>query len=206
VGGVVVPDGEAPRAAEALAHETLSPSMFNNGVRTFIFGALVAQGAGIEHDAEASYIAALLHNLGLAAPYADDRRFEVSGADGARAKALARGFSEDRAQKVWDAVALHTQIGIASAKGGEVALVHLGASADVVGLGLDELPAERVSQTLAEYPRLRFKQEISEALVSAARRNPDAYVLTFLADALRDLNIAPLPTFERLLFSAPFDE
>lgn len=206
VAGITIPDSELARGAEDLVRETSPPYLFNHCARTFVFGALAAKRAGIEHDAEASYVAAILHDLGLVPPYADDRRFEVSGADAARAFVLQRGFPERRAERVWDAVALHAQTGIAAAKGAEVAMVHLGVSVDVVGVGYENLPADLIRETVAAYPRLHFKKQMQDTLIAAANRNPGAYVLSWMADAIREHDIAPLPTFERLLFGAPFDE
>lgn len=206
VAGIRIPDSAVARAAEEIVRETSPPYLFNHCARTYVFGTLAAQREGIQHDAEASYVAAMLHDLGLVSPYADDRRFEVSGADAAREFALQRGFSERRADRVWDAVALHAQLGIASAKGGETALVHLGASVDVVGAGREDLPTRLVQETLAAYPRLRFKQEFRRTLIEAAKRNPDAYVLSWMADIVRGHGIAPLPSFEQLFLAAPFAE
>lgn len=206
VAGIAIPDSTLARGAEELAREASPAYLFNHCARTYVFGELVARRTGIEHDAEASYVAAILHDLGLVSPYADDRRFEVSGADAARSFVLQRGFSEQRAERVWDAVALHAQVGIASARGGEAAVVHLGASVDVVGVGHGDLPPELVRETIAAYPRLHFKREFKKTLVEAARRSPDAYALSWMAETVRGHGFAPLPSFEQLLRGAPFEE
>jgi hypothetical protein len=203
VAGITIPDSELARGAEDLVRETSPPYLFNHCARTFVFGALAARRAGIEHDGEASYLAAMLHDLGLVPPYADDRRFETSGADAARSFVLQRGFSEAWAEKVWDAVALHAQIGIAEARGAEVTVVHLGASVDVVGVGYENLPADLIQETVAAYPRLHFKQRFQKTLIEAAKRNPNAYVLSWMADTVREHGIASLPTFEQLLSASP---
>jgi len=206
VAGVQVPRGPTAQATEAAVREVMPPALFNNGVRTYLYGSMIARQGGIDHDSELFYVGALMHNLGLVAPYADERRFEVSGADAGRDFALKHGMPAEKAQVVWDTVALHTSLGIASARGGEVALVHLGTSADVVGIGVDEFPEGFVDAVLREYPRLGFKQELLRSLISAAERSPEAYALTFMADTIRERKMAPLPTFEQLLVGAPFDE
>lgn len=206
VAGIPIPDSAVARAAEELVRKTSPTYLFNHCARTYVLGALVARRAGIEYDAEGSYVAAMLHDLGLVSPYSDERRFEVSGADAAREFALQGGLSEQRADLVWDAVALHAQLGIALVKGGEVALVHLGASVDVVGVGYEDLPTDLVQKTIAAYPRLRFKQEFMRTLIEAAKRSPDAYALSWMADIIREHGIAPLPSFEQLLLDAPFPD
>lgn len=206
IAGVKIPNSPIARAATTLVREAMPPALYNNGVRTYLYGSMIAKQDKIDHDHELFYVGAMMHNLGLIVPYADERRFEVSGADAAREFALRRGMSTEKAQIVWDAVALHTSLGIASAKGGEVALVHLGTSVDVVGIGVDALPEAFVDAVLGVYPRLGLKQDLLDCLVSAAKRNPEAYALTFMADVIKERAMAPLPTFEQLLLGAPFDE
>lgn len=77
-----------------------------------------------------------MHDLGLTERFDAEQRFEVNGADAARAFVLEQGLSDEKAEIVWDAIALHTSIGIAIRKQPEIALVHLGATADLLGSGL----------------------------------------------------------------------
>ena len=61
----------------------------------------------------------------------------------------ARGLSEERAEIVWDAIALHTSIGIANRKRPEIALANAGIGIDVSKRGAERLPpgfAERCSR------------------------------------------------------------
>ena len=46
-----------------------------------------------------------------------------------------RSWTPERADRVWEAIALHTSAGIASRMAAEIALVHLGAGLDFLGLG-----------------------------------------------------------------------
>jgi len=48
---------------------------------------------------------------------------------------LQNGYQKKKAEAVWDAIALHTSIGIASRKAPEIALVHLGATIGRIRLG-----------------------------------------------------------------------
>lgn len=70
---------------------------------------------------------------------------------------------------VWDAIALHTSLGIASRKQPEIALVHLGASADVLGVRIADIPPETVEQVIDMYPRLGFNAAMTELLVSTSQ-------------------------------------
>ena len=72
-------------------------------------------------DEEAASCGAVLHDLGLVPAY----RFEVDGADPAREFCSKYQGSPERADLVWEAIALHPSVGIAFWVAAEIALVHL---------------------------------------------------------------------------------
>jgi UTP:GlnB (protein PII) uridylyltransferase len=78
---------------------------------------------GLKCDRELLYLGAIMHDLGLTERFDAEQRFEVNGADAARAFVLEHGLSDEKAEIVWDAIALHTSIGIAVRKQPEIALV-----------------------------------------------------------------------------------
>ena len=92
-------------------------------------------------------------------------RFEVDGAAAARDFCLKHQVSRERADLVWQAIALHTSPGIAARMASEIALVHLGAGLELLGLGLDQVPPQVVEEVLGKYPRLNFKTEFRRLLV-----------------------------------------
>ena len=77
-------------------------------MRCYWFGELFAQQEGKKIDSELMFLSAVLHDLGLTNHAPGSHRFEIEGAGAARTFLLERGVAEDRAQKVWDNVALHT--------------------------------------------------------------------------------------------------
>src|SRR2546427_5388522 len=93
VGGELVlllPDSPAVRDAYAQAEAESQPWLFNHVMRSWLYGAKLAQRRGLAPDAELVAVAVLLHDLGLARGGAPDRRFEVVGADIGRALARMR--------------------------------------------------------------------------------------------------------------------
>src|SRR5438128_10042901 len=82
-------------------------------MRSWLYGAKLAQRRGLAPDAELAAVAVLLHDLGLARGGAPDRRFEVVGADIGRAFALTHDMGERCAEAVRDSIARHTTPSIA---------------------------------------------------------------------------------------------
>ena len=104
--GVRVPD--SPLIAEALeyAQHVYEPYLFNHTVRSWLFAATVGQLKNIDCDLEVVAIGTILHDIGLTAGLSGPNRFEVNGAAAARSFVKERGFSDLRAQLIWDLVAL----------------------------------------------------------------------------------------------------
>jgi hypothetical protein len=125
-------------------------------------------------DEEAAFCAALLHDFGLIPPYRRDDRFEIDGADAARDFCTRHHVSPERAALIWGAIALHTSPGIPTRLASEMALVHLGAGLDFLGLGLDQVPPEVLEEILEQYPRMKFKSEFRNLLVEHCQHNPAA--------------------------------
>ena len=172
--------------------------------RTFVFGSLATQAAGLEVDEEIAYVAAILHDLGLTTQYGGDRRFEIDGADVAKSWALANGMSDTEADHVWHAIALHTSAGIADNRSPECALVHWGAGTDVIGLGMENFPPAALAAVHAAFPREGFAYGIADLLETAALRAPSAYALTFMSGTVNRLCNAGLPSLEEQLRHDPF--
>src|SRR5437016_3165164 len=105
---LLLPDSPAVREAYAQAEAESRPWLFNHVMRSWLYGAKLAQRRGLAPDAELVAVAVLLHDIGLARGGAPDRRFEVVGADLGRAFALSHDMGERRAEVVWDSIALHT--------------------------------------------------------------------------------------------------
>jgi hypothetical protein len=175
------PDSELCRRATALVAGASPPFLFNHCARTFLFGDALGQRDGLKYDRELLYLSAMLHDLGLTDSYGGSgQRFEVEGADRARAFVVEHGLAGDRADIVWDAIALNTSFGIALRKGPEVALTHLGASADFLGTRLADVDPRTVARIVGGYPRRDFIASATDLLVGCARRAPEWVPGTFL--------------------------
>jgi HD superfamily phosphodiesterase len=207
VAGVRVPDSELCLKAVHYMRQLSRPVVYNHVLRTFVFGSLIAGQQGMRYDEELFFLGAALHDLGLTERFGGPERFEVAGADAAAAFLAEQGVPEDRREVVWDAVALHTSVGIASRKRPEIALVHIGAGVDVMGMGFDIIPSEAVERTLEAYPRLDFKKAFAETLIDTIKANPEAVHMTWLAPtAERHVPHFHCADFVAVMSAAPFEE
>jgi hypothetical protein len=205
---VGAPDSELCQRATALVAELSPPFLFNHCARSFLFGDAIGKRDGLRYDRELLYLSAILHDLGLTDAYVGgDQRFEVEGADRARAFLVEHGLHEAKADVVWDAIALNTSFGIALRKGPEIALAHLGVSADFLGTRLADVSSETVAQIVREYPRPDFISSATNLLAGCARRKPQFVPGTFLEMVVH--SHAPdvrVPTWADLLAQSPWKE
>jgi hypothetical protein len=206
IGGVRVPDSALVGRAIRLAHEVSSPLVFKHVMRTFAFGSLLARQNGVGYDEEVACLGAVLHDLGLTDYAPGPRRFEVEGADAARRFVLQHRLAEDKAELVWDAIALHTSLGIAGEKRLEIALTHLGASVDVLGIGLEAIDAPLLEQILSLYPRDGFKTQFFDLLVATFARKPVlATAHSWAMEICRyHVHDYACPTFQQMMLGAKF--
>ena len=158
-------------------------------------------------DPELLAVSGVLHDLGLTDRYTAEDRFEVDGANAARAFPKDRGISTQQTQVVWDAIALHTTPTIALHKEPEVVMTHSGIAVDVLGVGLDRIPQAKQRAILTEFPRLAFKNQFQACLCNVVRRKP----ATSFDNILRDFGIRYVegftpPNFADLAANAPFSE
>jgi hypothetical protein len=205
--GIKVTDTALVRDAVALARTSLEPYLFNHSMRSWLFGVLLSEDAERAPDPELLAVSTVLHDLGLAGRYTAENRFEVDGADAARAFLKDRGISMQQTQVVWDAIALHTTRSIALHKEPEVVMTHSGIAVDVIGAGLDRIPQDKLRAVLTEFPRLALKNQFQACLCNVVRRKPATSFDNFLRDfGTRYVDGFTAPSFVDLLANAPFPE
>jgi HD domain len=202
-----IPDSEICKKATQLTTEVSPSFLCNHCIRMFLFGDFLGKRDGLKCDRELLYLGAVMHDLGLTDRFVREQRFEVDGADAARAFVLEHGLSDEKAEIVWDAIALHTSSGIASHKQPEIALVHLGASADVMGMRIADISPEIVEQVLEAYPRLGINASMTELLVSQVKQKPQVAAFSWLAEVGRGcIHGFTSPNWQAMLDRSPFAE
>jgi hypothetical protein len=208
IAGIAVPDTDLVREATTLVREAADDNLFNHSRRVYFWGLLKAAARGLRVDPELAYVGALFHDLGLTPAYrTKDRRFELDGAEAARAFLLERGRSEEDALNVWLGIALHTTPEVPHHLAPEVAVVILGVETDVVGVGLDEIGDDQREAVVAAHPRHDFKNCILRAFYEGMVERPQTTFGTMNDDVLAHFD----PSFRRtdlveLIQNSPWPE
>lgn len=205
---LVIPDTKLAQSALALLNASSPQFLCNHCLRTYAFGVMGARHLGRTFDPEIGFVAAALHDLGLLPEYeGTTERFELDSADAARKFVIEHGLDERKADLVWDAIALHSTVGVALRKEPEVALVHIGAGVDVFGAILDQFPPEAVEAVIDAYPRLGFKAAFLEIVLGYATRKPAQQAFTWTS-VLAHSHVPgfPCPTVTQAYAAAAFAE
>src|SRR4051794_16692130 len=173
IAGIPIPDSTIAREATEFVQDVSTPLLFDHSRRVFLWGSLQAEQLGLDYDPELAYVGAMFHDIGLVEGHrSQHERFEIDGANAARAFLERHGLAEERVMTVWESIALHTTPEVPRYKQPEVRLVTLGVEYDVLGLHFDQLTPDQRDAVLAVHPRTGFKTGIVEAFSAGMRDKP----------------------------------
>jgi hypothetical protein len=182
VAGVTVIDTPIVARAMELARAHSEPFLFNHAVRSWLFAVRLGQLQDIPYDPEVVAVGSLLHDLGLTDSFTGPRRFEIEGADAARAFAREEGLDDRRAQLVWDTVALNSTPSIALHKETDVALCTAGIGLDYGGPQYDRIPPGEMKSILDAFPRLDMKRAFTDSVCRIVKTRPGSTYDNFARD------------------------
>jgi HD superfamily phosphodiesterase len=197
IAGISIPDTALVRDITEHVRENEDDLLFNHSRRVFLFGALMARRRGLQPDPELLYAAAMFHDVGLTAAYSTSQlRFEVDGANAARAFLTERGIESARVSTVWTGIALHTTPGIPEFMAPEIASVTMGVETDVLGIWYDSLSEQERAEVVAAHPRPDFKNRILAAFTDGNLHRPESTFGNVNADVLAHF----MPGYRRVDF------
>jgi hypothetical protein len=206
LGGITVLDTPLIARAMDYARTHSEPFLFNHAVRSWLFAVRLGQLQGVPHDAEVVAVGSLLHDLGLPNSFTGPKRFEIEGADAARAFAREQGLDDRRVQLIWDSVALNSTPSIGLYKEAEVALCTAGIGLEF-GFQYDQIPPTEMKSVLAAFPRLEMKRCFTDSVCRIVTTKPETTYDNFA----RDFGERFVPGYKRpstvdFLMNAPFEE
>ena len=206
LGGVTVIDTPLVARAMELARTHSEPYLFNHSVRSWLFAVRLGQLQGIAHDEEVVAVSSLLHDLGLTDGFTGPKRFEIEGADAARAFAREQGLDDRRVQLIWDTVALNSTPSIAFYKETEVALCTAGIALDWGGFQYDRVPPEEMKDILTAFPRLDMKRCFTHSVCQIVKTKPETTYDNFARDfGARFVEGYKEPSTVDILMNSPFE-
>jgi hypothetical protein len=160
--------------------EQCPPVVVAHSERSYQFAAAFAAADGVALDAEVLYLGTVLHDVGLSPAASGSDRFEVRGADRVRALLRERGMERDRADNVWDCIAMHASSALARNKSSETRYSNRGIALDVAGRGAEALTPSFVRAVLDRWPRHEFPAGFERVLADEVRTNPDSVRMSWL--------------------------
>jgi HD domain len=207
IAGIAIPNSAIAREATEFVEDTSTQLLFDHSRRVFLWASLQAERLSLDYDAELLYVGAMFHDIGLVEGHRSaHERFEIDGANAARAFLERHGLPEEQVMTVWKSIALHTTRQVTDYMGPEVRLVALGVQYDVLGSQFDTLTAEQRDAVVAAHPRTGFKTGMIRALSAGVRDKPETATATMMTDILE----ATVPGYVRpnvcdAIQNSPFD-
>ncbi len=161
------PDSALARTVLERVEQASPPFLLQHLHRVRAWGHLLAQRNGHRLDDELFYLAALLHDWGLAGgePAPGSCCFALDGAEGALSLLLGEGMPAHRATAVANAICLHLNVRVSLAHGREAHYLHAAAGLDVIGLRRGKIPEPWLRRVLAEHPRTDWEEGIVPRLL-----------------------------------------
>ncbi|MBD0741453.1 HD domain-containing protein [Streptomyces sp. CBMA152] len=173
VAGVRVPAGRAAEAARLVCEEYADEALYHHSVRSYFFGAAWAEARGLGFDRELLFVSALLHDLGLVAPFdSHTLSFEEAGGHLARVFTAGLGWPTERRDRAAELIVLHMRDDVAPERDVESRLLQVGTSADVSGAGLEAFDPSFTDALVVAYPRLGFAKSFVRLFQDQAERKP----------------------------------
>jgi hypothetical protein len=210
VAGIALPRTPLGSAAAGFARAHCPDYLFNHCMRTYLFGALQLARSATTYRAEAAFVGAALHDLGLLPEFESPKgSFEVDGANAAERWVRDSQGSAQEADVVWHAVEMHDgAFALTRRQGPEAMLVSSGAAIDVYGPDPGDLEERQIAEVVAAFPRLGFKRRFTALLIDHCGRKPDSQRATWLEGLCRAHATHPLPdeAVERHIAAASFGE
>lgn len=181
---VRLPDTPAAKEAEGIADE-FPPYMFHHSHRSYLWALALANLDSLKPDEELLYISCLLHDAGMLGIGERERDacFTLASADAAARCAAAGngGWTDDRRDRLMEAITLHINPTVDTSEGVEASLLTRGSTIDGIALrGAWRIHPETKQAVLARHPRHNLQQELPVALKAHGKEAPKGRIAFYL--------------------------
>ncbi|WP_326681699.1 HD domain-containing protein [Streptomyces sp. NBC_01237] len=177
------PDTPLADLAERMLQAAAPPALVAHCHRTYAYAEAILDHRGLSPDRETLFLGATLHDLGLTPTWEDPSTpFEEHGAAVAHEALVRHGAPPELADLVHDAIRLHLDLTTGDDHRPEVAGIHLGSAADVLGLRLDEIPAPTIELILKTHPAEGLAPFLHDAFTREAQHKPHCATAVLIRD------------------------
>lgn len=167
------PDSKASAAALEVCQEYAEPWLLNHSLRAYSWAAAYAADVDIAYDGELLYVAALLHDLALTAPFDSHALpFEEAGGHLAWVFAAGAGWGRVRRARLAEIIVLHMRDDVPAGDDPESHLLQVAVTVDVSGGRLDTFDPAFVAELHRVLPRAGFAATFADLFRDQARRKP----------------------------------
>jgi hypothetical protein len=182
IGAIPVPQDEVSAQTWRWANARLPRYLLDHSIRSYCWGAAIADREGWTFDRPILWTAALFHDLGLAQLPRNTMCFEVEGAEIARRFLERHGMPAADADRAAIAIILHMQPNVTLADGVESVLLDRATGVDVRGADIGIVDGVRAGVADA-YPRRGFDRLFLRAMTREARSRPTCQSAGFVRRA-----------------------
>ena len=196
IGGLRRPATPAADAASTVTRHHAGPALANHAGRSYWWAAHLAASSGLDVDAELLWVAALLHDLGLEAPFDSHRLpFEEVGGQVGWVFAIGAGWSPDRATRLSEVIERHMHAEVDPAVDPEGHVLEVATSFDIRGARPELWDERLVAEVLAALPRLDLATRFTACLAEQAVRKPGSEAARAVRSGLLDEARRPWTAF-----------
>ncbi len=167
-----VPRSAAAGAALEVAARYCSPALLAHSVRSYLWAAAFAKQVGLAVDEELLYVGAVLHDLGLVAPFDSHRiEFEEAGGHVAWVFGAAAGWPVARRDRVAEVIVAHMADEVDPEVDPEGHALEAATAFDISGRPIG-IPPPLQAEVLAAHPRGGLVAEFTTCFADQAARKP----------------------------------
>ncbi|MFB2584508.1 HD domain-containing protein [Herbiconiux liukaitaii] len=180
-----VPESAAARGAVEVAREFHTTALVEHCIRSYLFAAELGRTTGLAFDDELLFVAAMLHDLGLADAFDHaETSFELSGGDVARVFAAGAGWPPPRRRRTAEIIDRHMADSVDPAVDPEGYLLCESTGLDISGRGAERWSPAFLDAVLAAHPRGALAEDFLACFESQAARKPHSAPAAALASGL----------------------
>ncbi|GAA1551617.1 HD domain-containing protein [Kribbella sancticallisti] len=172
---IPVPDTAPARLSREVAERYYSRAMLNHCLRSYYFAAGAGLHGGLAFDEELLYVAAMLHDLGLAEPFDAHRMpFEAASGHVAWVFGAGAGWPVQRRERLSEVIRRHMGDAVDPGHDVESHLLEAATSLDIGGTNANLWPHTILADVIHAYPRLELADEFAGSFDAQAARKPDS--------------------------------